>query len=48
MIGAVTFSGSIIAAGKLQGLINAAPIIFPGSRLSTPARPWSARRRPST
>jgi H+-translocating NAD(P) transhydrogenase subunit beta len=33
MIGAVTFSGSIIAAGKLQGLINGAPIIFPGSRL---------------
>jgi len=29
----VTFSGSIIAAGKLQGLINGAPIIFPGSRL---------------
>jgi proton-translocating NAD(P)+ transhydrogenase subunit beta len=33
MIGAVTFSGSIIAAGKLQGLINGAPITFPGSRL---------------
>ena len=32
LIGAVTFSGSIIAAGKLQGLINAAPITFPGSR----------------
>ena len=32
MIGAVTFSGSIIAAGKLQGLINAAPVTFPGSR----------------
>jgi NAD(P) transhydrogenase subunit beta len=32
IIGAVTFSGSIIAAGKLQGLINAAPITFPGSR----------------
>src|SRR5260370_20850939 len=30
--GAVTFSGSIIAAGKLQGLINAAPISFRGSR----------------
>jgi proton-translocating NAD(P)+ transhydrogenase subunit beta len=33
LIGAVTFSGSIIAAGKLQGLINAAPVTFPGSRL---------------
>src|SRR5260370_3986332 len=31
LIGAVTFSGSIIAAGKLQGLINAAPISFRGS-----------------
>ena len=33
IIGAVTFSGSIIAAGKLQGVINGAPITFPGSRL---------------
>ena len=32
LIGAVTFSGSIIAAGKLQGLISGAPITFPGSR----------------
>jgi NAD(P) transhydrogenase subunit beta len=32
LIGAVTFSGSIIAAGKLQGLINAAPVSFRGSR----------------
>jgi NAD(P) transhydrogenase subunit beta len=32
LIGAVTFSGSIIAAGKLQGLIEGAPITFPGSR----------------
>ena len=29
IIGAVTFSGSIIAAGKLQGLINAAPDHLP-------------------
>jgi NAD/NADP transhydrogenase beta subunit len=28
----VTFSGSIIAAGKLQGFINGAPVTFPGSR----------------
>ena len=33
LIGAVTFSGSVIAAGKLQGLINSAPLTFPGSRL---------------
>jgi H+-translocating NAD(P) transhydrogenase subunit beta len=33
LIGAVTFSGSIIAAGKLQGLINSAPVTFPGSRI---------------
>jgi NAD(P) transhydrogenase subunit beta len=32
IIGAVTFSGSIIAAGKLQGVINSAPVTFPGSR----------------
>jgi NAD(P) transhydrogenase subunit beta len=32
LIGAVTFSGSIIAAGKLQGLIDGSPIVFPGSR----------------
>ncbi|HWG65235.1 MAG TPA: NAD(P)(+) transhydrogenase (Re/Si-specific) subunit beta [Streptosporangiaceae bacterium] len=31
LIGAITFSGSIIAAGKLQGLINAAPVSFRGS-----------------
>jgi H+-translocating NAD(P) transhydrogenase subunit beta len=33
LIGAVTFSGSIIAAGKLQGVINSAPLTFPGSRI---------------
>ena len=33
IIGAVTFSGSIIAAGKLQGFISGSPITFPGSRL---------------
>jgi len=31
-IGCVTFSGSLIASGKLQGLIGGKPIIFPGSR----------------
>jgi H+-translocating NAD(P) transhydrogenase subunit beta len=33
LIGAVTFSGSIIAAGKLQGVVSGAPVTFPGSRL---------------
>jgi NAD(P) transhydrogenase subunit beta len=33
IIGAVTFSGSIIAAGKLQGVINSAPLTFPGARV---------------
>ncbi|HLX52254.1 MAG TPA: NAD(P)(+) transhydrogenase (Re/Si-specific) subunit beta [Streptosporangiaceae bacterium] len=33
LIGAVTFSGSVIAAGKLQGFISGAPVTFPGSRL---------------
>jgi NAD(P) transhydrogenase subunit beta len=32
LIGAVTFSGSLIAAGKLQGLVPGQPILFPGSR----------------
>src|SRR6516225_5871423 len=34
LIGAVTFSGSIIAAGKLQGWITSAPVTFPGSRIA--------------
>ncbi len=33
IIGAVTFSGSLIAAGKLQGVINSAPVTFPGARI---------------
>jgi NAD(P) transhydrogenase subunit beta len=33
LIGAVTFSGSIIAAGKLQGVITSAPVTFPGARV---------------
>ena len=37
VIGAVTFSGSLIASGKLMGLISGKPIIFPGSRILTVA-----------
>src|SRR5215467_564351 len=33
IIGAVTFSGSLIAAGKLQGVITSAPVTFPGARV---------------
>jgi NAD(P) transhydrogenase subunit beta len=33
IIGSVTFSGSLIAAGKLQGLIPGKPITFPGGQL---------------
>jgi H+-translocating NAD(P) transhydrogenase subunit beta len=33
IIGAVTFSGSIIAAGKLQGVIPGQPLIFRGGRM---------------
>ncbi|HEU4571345.1 MAG TPA: NAD(P)(+) transhydrogenase (Re/Si-specific) subunit beta [Candidatus Limnocylindrales bacterium] len=35
VIGSVTFSGSIIAAGKLQGLIAGRPIAVPGGRSTT-------------
>ncbi len=33
LIGSVTFAGSIIAAGKLQGFIPGQPLIFKGGRL---------------
>ncbi|MET3808629.1 NAD(P) transhydrogenase subunit beta [Nakamurella sp. UYEF19] len=33
VIGSITFSGSLIAAGKLQGIISGSPITFPGARL---------------
>jgi H+-translocating NAD(P) transhydrogenase subunit beta len=33
LIGSVTFSGSIIAAGKLQGFIPSQPLVFKGGRL---------------
>ncbi len=35
VIGCVTFTGSLIASGKLQGLVPGQPIIFPASRLVT-------------
>ncbi|HET8643461.1 MAG TPA: NAD(P)(+) transhydrogenase (Re/Si-specific) subunit beta, partial [Pseudonocardiaceae bacterium] len=33
LIGAVTFSGSLVAAGKLHGLVPARPLVWPGARL---------------
>jgi NAD(P) transhydrogenase subunit beta len=33
IIGAVTFAGSLIASGKLQGTISGSPIVFPGVRV---------------
>jgi NAD(P) transhydrogenase subunit beta len=33
VIGAVTFAGSLIASGKLQGTISSSPIVFPGVRV---------------
>jgi NAD(P) transhydrogenase subunit beta len=35
IIGSVTFTGSIVASGKLQGLIPGRPIIVPGGQLVT-------------
>ncbi|KRT62928.1 MAG: NAD(P) transhydrogenase subunit beta, NAD(P) transhydrogenase subunit beta [Chloroflexi bacterium CSP1-4] len=37
VIGSVTFTGSVIAAGKLQGLISGKPIMIPAGRLVTVA-----------
>jgi NAD(P) transhydrogenase subunit beta len=34
VIGVITFTGSIVAAGKLQGLVSGAPVVWPGSRLT--------------
>jgi NAD(P) transhydrogenase subunit beta len=37
IIGSITFTGSLIASGKLQGLISGKPILIPGGRLVTVA-----------
>jgi NAD(P) transhydrogenase subunit beta len=33
LIGSITFAGSLIAAGKLQGIISGKPLTFPGARI---------------
>jgi NAD(P) transhydrogenase subunit beta len=35
IIGSITFTGSIVASGKLQGLLPGRPILIPGGRLVT-------------
>jgi NAD(P) transhydrogenase subunit beta len=35
VIGSVTFSGSLIASGKLQGIVASRPLIIPGGRFIT-------------
>jgi NAD(P) transhydrogenase subunit beta len=37
LIGAITFTGSLVAAGKLQGWVPGQPIMLPGGRLLTTA-----------
>ena len=35
VIGSITFSGSLIASGKLQGLVPSRPLVIPGGRFVT-------------
>jgi NAD(P) transhydrogenase subunit beta len=35
LIGAVTFTGSLVASGKLQGLLTSSPVVFTGRRALT-------------
>jgi NAD(P) transhydrogenase subunit beta len=37
LIGAITFTGSLVAAGKLQGWVPGQPILLPGGRIITMA-----------
>jgi NAD(P) transhydrogenase subunit beta len=37
VIGIITFTGSLVAAGKLQGLVTGAPVTVPGQRVVTVA-----------
>ena len=48
LIGAVTFSGSIIAFGKLVGKISGKPLLLPGAALAQPRRPAGRRLASAT
>ena len=39
-VGAITFTGSVIAFGKLQGVIRSKPLLLPGRHLAQPGA-WS-------
>ena len=45
VIGSITFSGSLIASGKLQGLIPGKPIRIPGGQIVTIGAGGRDRRR---
>jgi NAD(P) transhydrogenase subunit beta len=37
LVGAVTFTGSLVASGKLQGVVTGRPVVFPGARATNAA-----------
>ena len=38
LVGAVTFSGSVVAFGKLRGTIGSRPLLLPGRHVAQPHR----------